>query len=122
MNHSTRTLTLGALVLLTQAGIARAESPTIVDENFASTRTRAEVMAELAAYKKSGANPWSASFNPLRQFRSGTTREAVTAQFLASRDDVRALHGEDSGSTYLARARSLEVQTQWLAGQPRNPQ
>jgi Domain of unknown function (DUF4148) len=109
------------LLLVLTSG-AFAESPTIATEPFVSTRSRTEVVAELTAYKKSGVNPWSASYNPLRQFRSTTTREAVAAAFLASRDEVKALNGEDSGSVYLARATTPQPVGQMLAGAPNRAQ
>lgn len=84
------------------AGSAFAESPLIANDAFTSTRTRAEVQAELASYRQAGVNPWSTSYNPLRSFRGTATREAVVAEYLASRGEVRALTGEDSGSHYLA--------------------
>jgi hypothetical protein len=97
---------LTSLVLAASfAGSAYAESPLEVTDNFSSSRTRAEVQAELAAYKKAGVNPWSMSYNPLRTFKSATTPEAVRAEFLASREQVRQLNGEDSGSSYLAQGR-----------------
>ena len=68
-----------------------------------ATKSRAEVVAELKEYKRAGVNPWSMSYNPLRTFKSTTTRDAVVAEFLGSRDQVAALYGEDSGSAYLAR-------------------
>jgi hypothetical protein len=40
----------------------------------------------------------------------------VTSAYLASRDEVRALSGEDSGSAYLAQARSHAVPSSTLAG------
>ncbi len=99
----TRNTSLIALALAAGfAGSAFAESPTVVNDNFSSSRTRAEVQAELAAYKKAGVNPWSTSYNPLRAFRSATSRDAVVADYIASRNEVRALTGEDSGSQYLA--------------------
>lgn len=122
MNRLSQQSSLGLLLLAALAGNVRAETPTVVNESFVSTRTRAEVVAELAEYKKAGVNPWGASYNPLRQFRSVTAREAVAAAFIASRDEVKALHGEDSGSVYLARARTPQAETQWLAGTPRAAQ
>jgi len=115
-------LALSSLVLAaTFAGNALAETPTVVNENFVSSKSRAEVQAELAAYKKAGVNPWSMSYNPLRSFQSATTREAVVAEYLASRNEVRALNGEDSGSVYLAQNRSIGA-TSTLAGTPVNAQ
>ncbi len=114
---------ISALVLAASfAGSAFAESPTVVNDNFVSAKTRAEVNAELAAYKKAGVNPWSISYNPLRQFQSATTRQAVVADYLASRDEVKAFGGEDSGSTYLAQVRTPASAASTVAGQPRNAQ
>lgn len=104
------------------SGAAFAETPTVVTEPFVSTKTRAEVQADLAAYKKAGVNPWSISYNPLRGFQSATTRDAVVAEYLASRDEVKALGSEDSGSAYLAQLRTHDFGTSTLAGQPRNAQ
>ena len=104
------------------AGSAFAETPTVVDEPFVSSKSRADVQSELGAYKKAGVNPWSTQYNPLRNFRSGVTREAVTADYIASRDVVRALGSEDSGSTYFAQQRPNGYEASTLAGQPRNAQ
>lgn len=106
------------------AGSAFAESPNagVRNDNFTGTLTRAQVQAELAAYKQSGVNPWSTQYNPLRSFKSATTRAEVTAGYLASRDEVAALNSEDSGSAYLAQARVTGGPPTTLAGQPRNAQ
>ena len=95
--------TLSALVLAAGfAGQVAAETPTIVDETFTSTRTRAEVLAELADFRAARVNPWADDYDALAGFRSTASAQAVRADFLASRGQVRALHGEDSGSMYLA--------------------
>ena len=100
------------------AGSAIAETPLVVDQTVAGNRTVAEVQAELSAYRKAGVNPWSISYNPLRAFKSATTRDAVVADYLASRNEVRALNGEDSGSHYLAQRGTTGADT-LLAGQAR---
>ncbi len=100
------------------AGSAFAETPTIDTTPFVSTQSRAQVQAELAAFKKSGVNPWSIQYNPLKNFQSGTTRAQVTAEYLASRDLVDAFTGEDSGSSYLAQNRVPGAEPSLLAGQP----
>jgi hypothetical protein len=116
-------LALSSLVLAASfAGSAFAETPTVVNENFVSSKTRAEVQADLAAYKQTGVNPWSTQYNPLRSFQSSTTRAAVTADYLAARDEVHALNSEDSGSGYLAQVRTTGVPPMALAGQPHNAQ
>ena len=84
------------------AGAALAETPNAVPEApFVSAKTRAEVQAELAEYKRAGVNPWSIGYNPLRNFHSATTREAVTADYVAAREQVHAMTGEDSGAQSL---------------------
>lgn len=106
---------LSALVFAAVAGSALAETPTIVTEPFVSTASRAQVQADLAAYKQAGVNPWSTSYNPLRSFHSATTRSAVVADYLAARNEVRAFNGEDSGSAWLMQARANGVPASTLA-------
>ncbi len=84
------------------AGTGLAGDITIETEPFVSTTSRAEVRAELDAFKKSGVNPWARDYNPLASFVSSKSRAQVTAEYIANRDAVAALHGEDSGSRYLA--------------------
>ena len=118
-------LALSSLVLAAAfAGNAFAESPNagVVNDHFVSSKSRVEVQADLAAYKRSGVNPWSTQYNPLRTFKSTTSRAEVTAEYIASRDEVHALNAEDSGSVYLAQVRGVGVPPTTLAGQPRNAQ
>ena len=115
-------LTLSALLLAAFAGNALADDPTVVNEHFTGAKTRAEVNAELAAYRAAGVNPWSTSYQPLKYFKSATTREAVVADYLASRNEVNALTGEDSGSAYLAQARGNGLRETTLAGTPARAQ
>lgn len=86
-----------------------------------STKSRADVQAELVAYKQGGVNPWSIQYNPLKDFRSSKTRAQVTADFIANRDTVAAMTGEDSGSAYLAQNKALPNAPVY-AGQPVNAQ
>ncbi len=97
---------------------ARADDITIDNTPFHSTRTRAEVQAELAQYQKAGVNPWSTRYNPLAQFKSGTTRDEVVAEYKADRDAVAAINGEDSGSAYFAQIRPAQRLRATLAGTP----
>jgi hypothetical protein len=116
-------LALSAVVLAAFAGSALADDPTVVDDHFVSSKTRAEVNAELAAYKAAGVNPWATEYQPLKYFHSDTSRAAVVADYLASRNEVRALTGEDSGSAYLAQARgAVHGSTTRLAAAPANAQ
>jgi coproporphyrinogen III oxidase-like Fe-S oxidoreductase len=95
------------------AGNALADDITIDTTPFASAKSRVEVQAELGQYKRAGVNPWSTQYNPLKQFKSATTREQVVAEYIAARDEVAALNGEDSGSAYLAQGhgRNLDAST-----------
>ena len=116
-------IALSSIVLASAfAGSAFAESPIYGNDVFTGAKSRAEVQAELASYKQSGVNPWSISYNQLKGFKSATTRDAVTAAYVASRNEVRALSGEDSGSAYLAQARGTAVPPSTLAGSPANAQ
>ena len=97
--------TLIASVLAIAAGsanVAFADDITIDPHPFTPSLTRGEVQAQLQQYKAAGANPWSTSYNPLARFQSSRTRADVTAEFLQARDEVAALNGEDSGSSWIA--------------------
>jgi len=65
---------LVAAVALGYSGVARADDITIDPTPFVSSASRADVRAELDAYRKSGVNPWARSYNPLHHFRSERTR------------------------------------------------
>lgn len=106
------------------AGNAFAESPLAGgQDNFAPSKTRAQVQAELFAYKQAGVNPWSISFDQLKGFRSAASRQDVTAAYVADRDAVSAITGEDSGSAYFAQgATQARPGSTTLAGQPARAQ
>lgn len=105
-----------ALTIAASAGSSFAESYSEHNTPFASSASRAAVAAELAKPSQ-GVSPWSNRYNPLAQFRSTRTRAEVVADYVANRDVVNALNGEDSGSTYLAGGASVPGQAR-LAGQP----
>ena len=115
-------LALSALALAAFAGSALADDITIDPHQFVSTKTRAEVQAELAAFQASGVDPWSMTYEPLQSFRSTASRGDVVADYLRSRDQVHELTGEDSGSAYLAQAHGAGIPVRTLAGTPVNPQ
>lgn len=102
---TTLALVLAAAGGLTCAGAAYADDITVDPTPFVSSRSRAEVRAELEAYRKSGVNPWARNYDPLRQFHSSRSRAEVTAEYIRDRDIVAAMNSEDSGSHYLAEAR-----------------
>ena len=60
------------------------------------------MQSQYQAYRQTGVNPWSTSYNPLASFQSQKTREQVRNEFLANRDAVNALTAEDSGSAWIA--------------------
>ena len=100
MNRKTAlTLVLTSFV----AGTAFAEGPIGQAEPFKGAMTRQQVQAELQQYKGSGIDLYADGYDHLRGFRGERTRAEVTAEYIASRDVVSALNGEDSGSRYLAR-------------------
>jgi hypothetical protein len=100
---------MNATKILAIAAVAAASFGAQADEadasqygvQFNGSKTRAEVQAELSSYKKTGVNPWSISYNPLSAFKGSLTRAQVTAAYIADRDQVAALTGEDSGSAFL---------------------
>jgi hypothetical protein len=85
-----------------EADLSAGPSGQVVQSQAA--RTRADVQAELAQYQKAGVNPWSIRYNQLAGFQSTKTRAEVRAEYLAERNEVAAMNGEDSGSAYLAQA------------------
>ncbi len=108
-----------ALVIASAAATqAFADDPTIVEDHFVSTATRADVIAEMQQFRQSGIDPWADAYNPVAQMRSDLTRAEVTAEYLRSRDMVNALNGEDSGSVYLARREGAQPQATQLAAMP----
>jgi hypothetical protein len=109
---------LVALAVAAAASLsAFAESPLVDAGSFASTASRAAVQAELQSFRAAGVNPWSTRYDPLANRVSTASRADVTADYIASRDRVAAVTGEDSGSTYLWSQRAQRV-GQTLAGQP----
>lgn len=102
-------LTLIALVSMIAAGAAQAEGP--LEDNHAvqaavSTKTRAEVLAELAQARRDGSiRVSSIAYNPAQDSQSLKTREQVRSELMAARHSGQAqdLIGEDSGSIALSR-------------------
>lgn len=115
---ATAILATAAAAAVTVTGTAFAEDYNAYNPAVQSSRTRAEVQAELAQFKQSGVNPSSISYNPLRDFRGAKTRAQVVGEYVQARDRVAAFTGEDSGSAYLARQDST-VDTQRFASQSR---
>jgi hypothetical protein len=107
-----RTILLSALSLLAALGSASVRADDITPEPpFTSTRTRAEVIAELQEFQRSGVNPWADDYDMQAGFTSSRSREQAVNEYLISRDQVSAMNAEDSGSSYIpAPARALAVE------------
>jgi len=110
-------LPLALTGLLALTGIAaHAESPDPSGQYAvsaaASTQTRAQTQVELAQYKQAGVNPWSISYNPLKDFHSSRSRDEVQQEAAVSRDEARAMDSEDSGAAWLAQHRVHDTGTQ----------
>ena len=99
---------------------ARAEGPIEVLPPFVGTLTRAEVKAQLAnAGVSSYAIEWKQQQGEAAPMRTATTRKQVTDEFIAARDQVRAMNGEDSGSLLMARMPARAPATVLAAGSQR---
>ena len=93
-------------ICLAAAGSAFADDITIEATPFVSTRSRAEVIAEMQQ-ARTEVNPWADSYDQLQAFHGTMSRAEVVAEYLLSRDEVQAFNGEDSGSMYLMAARNM---------------
>jgi L-rhamnose isomerase len=113
MNRIIATALIAASVAL--AGHAVADDITPSDP-FVSTATRAEVHAGIAQ-ARTIANPWSIAYNPLAAFQSSRTRDEVRAQYIASRDEVAALNGEDSGAFAMAQQHETDARVAAVQGE-----
>jgi hypothetical protein len=101
---------------------ARADDITIDNTPFHSTKTRAEVQAELLQYQRAGVNPYKTGYNQLAQFRSTRARADVRGDYLAHRDEVNAMlhEGSDSHPTVRTAAVPRVRNAATLAGVPVN--
>jgi len=91
-------------------GDAYADDISLDTQQFISSKTRADIRAELLsqpASVKMNASELAMQDNYLPPIKSVATREQVRAEYKASRDEVNRLLGEDSGSSYLAQAQAL---------------
>ena len=113
--------TILAIAAAAVTSTASADDITIDTTPFVSSKTRAEVQAELRQFREAGVNPWTQDFDQLAQFRSDRTRAQVTSEFVAARDQVESMTGEDSGSVFLSQGGPVE-DAPVVAGQPINAQ
>jgi phosphoribosylformylglycinamidine (FGAM) synthase-like amidotransferase family enzyme len=101
---ATGTATAAAILALAfiASGNAYADDITIDTTPFVSSMTRDEVSAQLKVPYPHG-NPWSGQYN-MFQIKSAATSDQVSSEYTSSRDEVRALTGEDSGSAYFVKS------------------
>jgi hypothetical protein len=87
------------------SGNAYADDITIDTTPFVSTKTRAEVRAEVMGQSEAlrvASSEWSMQLNQAQQPNSGYTRAQAKAEYIAARNEVHARNSEDSGSSYFA--------------------
>jgi 4'-phosphopantetheinyl transferase EntD len=86
------------------SGNAYADDITVDNTPFVSTRTRAEVQAEVmgrAEQLRMANSEWATQQHQLSE-PSSLSRAQVKAEYIASRREANALNSEDSGSSYFA--------------------
>jgi hypothetical protein len=108
------TVAAATLAATLMSGNALAETPTIDTTPFISTRSRAEVQAEVLRARdqvSAAGTEWALQQNERRPLMAGLSRSQVTAEYVAARDQVRAMTAEDSGSSQLAHARVRSADT-----------
>ncbi|HYE40855.1 MAG TPA: DUF4148 domain-containing protein [Ramlibacter sp.] len=99
------TLVAAVLGAAAMTGTARAEGPLEGNAPFTSSRTRAEVQAELMQGRSqvsSYANEYVTQRSEPVQAASGYTRAQARADYIASRDQVQAMNAEHGGAGYFA--------------------
>jgi hypothetical protein len=95
-----RTITTALVVAAAAAtGACFADDITLDTTPFTSTRSRAEVQAELS---RGSIERALADYRLMAQRKSSYTRQQAIADYTAHRDEVAALNAQDSGSAYLA--------------------
>jgi hypothetical protein len=102
------------------SGNAYADDITIDHTPFVSSKSRAEVQAEVmgrAEQLRIASSEWS--MNQSSQPKSSYTRAQATADYIAARDEVNARNSEDSGSAYFAALPRSTDATVMMAGSPR---
>jgi hypothetical protein len=87
------------------SGTAYADDITIDSTPFVSSRTRAEVRAEVMGQGEAlrmANSEWSTQMNTAHLPQSTLTRAQVRQEYISTRRAVNAFNSEDSGSSYLA--------------------
>ncbi len=104
---SSSTVVAAFSALMTGSAIAEGPIATPAATPFVSSRSRAEVQAEVMGNRDTltaAASEWRMQANAPEQLMSGRTRAQATAEYIGARDRVHALNSEDSGSAYFAQA------------------
>ncbi|MDF2465278.1 MAG: hypothetical protein K0Q43_3513 [Ramlibacter sp.] len=102
----TITAAAGLAAAAMASGNAYADDITIDTKPFISTKTRAEVRAEVMGHTlTSAASEWAMQMNHAPQSQSAYTREQAKAEYIAARNEVSSRNAEDSGSSYFATLR-----------------
>jgi hypothetical protein len=108
-----------ALALAAVATPVYADDITIDTTPFVSTKTRAEVQAEVMGQHEQLRMAYGEGSQTSQPFVSSLSRSQVSAEYIASRDEVHALNGEDSGSAFLTASRQSRHSDVIVAGSQR---
>ena len=112
---------LATVAAFTSAGAfaqTLSQEGSFLPEPLVATKTRAQVQAELVDFKK-GANPWSNSYDQLKNARSERSRDEVRAEAVRAREQIKAFTGEDSGSAFLRVSQNGDAATRMAGSAPR---
>jgi len=113
---NTLSITTAAAAIFAVAAIASGtayagEKDVFGDTSFVSTKTRAEVQAEVIGQSEAlrMTHSLATASNQAPKVASGYTREQATAEYMAARRQVNAMNGEDSGAAWLTTHRAPEA-------------
>jgi hypothetical protein len=110
--------TVGTAAGLAVSSHAYADDITIDTNPFTSTATRAEVQAQLKV-PFPGGYPWSSQYRQAAPKGSTYTSQQAKADYVASRQEVNALNGEDSGAAYFGKMAGRTNSTATMGGPAR---
>jgi hypothetical protein len=102
----TTTAAAAFVLAVLASGNAYADDITIDKTPFVSSKTSAEVQAEVmgqAEALRMAHSEWSTQSDHASVLQSHFTSAQAKAEYIASRGEVNALNGEDSGSSYFAK-------------------
>jgi hypothetical protein len=102
------------------SGNAYADDITIDNTPFVSSKTRAEVRAELMGQSgrlSDSSSEWAMQLNQAPRNHSDYTSAQAKAEYIAARREVNALNAEDSGSSYFATLPRRMTDRVFMAGE-----